>query len=110
MSFASDLLAVTKTTQGGIQAINGRTRVQGMYFLAGDTVGVINLHDGDDASAPLRMSIATSDDEASSDIFLPDAGILFKNGVFLDFDEAASVTLFFYGGAVVPDPTPPPPP
>lgn len=108
MSFASDLSAVTKTTSEGIQAINGRTRVQGMYFLASDTEGTINLHDGEDSQAPLLLSLATAGDDASTDIFLPDAGILFKHGVFLDFDEAVSVTLFFYGGAAAPDPLPPP--
>jgi hypothetical protein len=110
MSFASDLSAVTKDTAGGIQAISGRTRVQGIYYVASATAGSIKLYDGTANTDPLVVELATPDDEGANDILLPDAGILFKEGVFLDFDEATSVTLFFYGGAVAPDPPPPPPP
>jgi len=107
MSFASDLSAVTKDTSGGIQAINGRTRVQGIYYLAGSTGGSIKLYDGTANTDPLVVELATPDGDSAHDIFLPDAGILFKKGVYLDFDDATSVTMFFYGGAVAPDPPPP---
>jgi hypothetical protein len=107
MSFASDLSSVTKSIADGLQAINGRTRVQGIYYVAGATAGVIKLYDGDAATDPLIVELATPDDEGAHDIFLPDAGILFKEGVYLDFDEATSVTLFFYGGAAAADPPPP---
>jgi len=107
MSFASDLSAVTKSTTGGVQAINGRTRIQGVYYLSTDTTGTIDFYDGEDNQAKLVLSIATPGTEDAHDIFLPDAGILFKNGVYLEFDQASSVTLFFYGGAEAPDPPPP---
>jgi hypothetical protein len=99
MSFASDLSAVTKTTQDGVQAIEGRTRIQGMYYLAGNVEGTIKCYDGTDGNSDLVLEIATPATSDANDIFLPDAGILFKEGVYLDFDEAASVTIFFYGGA-----------
>jgi hypothetical protein len=37
----------------------------------------------------------------ATDILLPDQGILFDSGVFIDVSgvEVTSVTLFFYGGA-----------
>jgi hypothetical protein len=97
MSFASDIQAVTLDVSG--QAIEGRTRLGGVYFVAGSNSGEIVFHDGEDDQAPVRLKLASPGDDQSDNVIFPEAGILFPNGVYVDFDQAASVTLFFYGGA-----------
>jgi hypothetical protein len=47
------------------------------------------------------ITITTPAAAGAYDIILPDLGILFSNGVFIDVNDAqvTSVTLLFYGGA-----------
>ena len=99
MSFASDLQSVTRT--GDAQMINGRTRVQAIYFVSTGSAGSIRLYDGTDNSTDPEMLIASPASVGSTDLILPDAGLLFKQGVYMDLDNVTSVTLFFYGGAKV---------
>jgi hypothetical protein len=106
---SSNLSAVTKDASN--QAIAGRTRVAGIYYTCDTAASSFTLHNGDDAQAEALLTIKTPDAAGAADIILPDMGILFDKGVYVDFEDAEvlSVTLFFYGGASVPDPTPPPP-
>jgi len=99
MSFASDLQSVTRT--GDAQMINGRTRVQAVYFISTSSAGSIRLYDGTDNSTDPEMLIATPASIGATDLILPDAGLLFKTGVYMDLSNVTSVTLFFYGGAKV---------
>lgn len=99
MSFASDLQSVTRT--GDAQMINGRTRVQAIYYVCTDTAGYIRLYDGTDSTPDPETTIATPASAGAVDIILPDAGLLFKEGVYMDLSNVISVTLFFYGGAKV---------
>jgi hypothetical protein len=104
---SSNLSAVTKDASDG--AIAGRTRVAGIYYTCGDTASSFTLHNGEDAQAEALLTIKTPATEGATDIMLPDMGILFDKGVYIDFEDAEveSVTLFFYGGARIPDPPPP---
>ena len=99
MSFASDLQSVTRT--GDAQMINGRTRVQAIYYVSTASAGYLRLYDGTDATPDPEVTIATPASAGAVDIILPDAGILFKEGVYMDLSNVTSVTLFFYGGAKV---------
>ena len=99
MSFASDLQSVTRT--GDAQMINGRTRVQAIYYVSTASAGYIRLYDGTDATPDPEVTIATPASAGAVDIILPDAGLLFKEGVYMDLSNVTSVTLFFYGGAKV---------
>jgi hypothetical protein len=47
------------------------------------------------------LALTTAAVAGANDILLPDQGILFDSGVFIDVSgvEITSVTLFFYGGA-----------
>jgi hypothetical protein len=47
------------------------------------------------------VTINTPAAAGAYDIILPDMGVVFDSGVFIDFNnaEVTSVTLFFYGGA-----------
>ena len=99
MSFASDLQSVTRT--GDAQMINGRTRVQAIYYVSTNTAGSIRLYDGTDNTPDPEVVLATPASVGSVDLILPDAGLLFKEGVYMDLSNVTSVTLFFYGGAKV---------
>lgn len=99
MSFASDLQSVTRT--GDAQMINGRTRVQAIYYVSTNTAGTIRLYDGTDNTPDPEVLLATPASVGSVDLILPDAGLLFKEGVYMDLSNVTSVTLFFYGGAKV---------
>lgn len=99
MSFASDLQSVTRT--GDALMIEGRTRVQAIYYISTNTGGYIRLYDGTDSTPDPEVTIATPAAVGAIDLILPDAGLLFKTGVYMDLSNVSSVTLFFYGGAKV---------
>ena len=102
MSIASNIQAVTRTVSG--LAIAGRTRVNGVYFSQTDAATKIELYDGSESGA-LLLNLPLPAIDQSSDVMIPDMGILFPNGVYLDTD-ATAVTIFFEGGAGQPDPEP----
>ena len=99
MSFASDLQSVTRTADA--QMINGRTRVQAIYYVSTSSAGYIRLYDGTDSTPDPELTIASPASAGAVEIILPDAGLLFKQGVYMDLSNVTSVTLFFYGGARV---------
>jgi hypothetical protein len=99
MSFASDLQSVTRA--GDAQMINGRTRVQAIYFVSTGSAGYVRLYDGTDSSTDPVTTVASPASVGATDLILPDAGLLFKQGVYMDLNNVTSVTLYFYGGARV---------
>jgi hypothetical protein len=99
MSFASDLQSVTRA--GDAQMINGRTRVQAIYFVSTGSAGYVRLYDGTDSSTDPVTTVASPASVGATDLILPDAGLLFKRGVYMDLNNVTSVTLYFYGGARV---------
>jgi hypothetical protein len=96
---ASNIQAVTKTADA--HAIAGRTRVIGVYFTNTATASSFALKNGSTSSGTALMTINTPAAAGASDIIIPDMGILFDDGVFIDVNDAqvTSVTLLFYGGA-----------
>jgi hypothetical protein len=104
---ASNLSAVTKTASN--HAIAGRTRVAAIYYTCTDTASGFTLRNGSANTATALVTIATPAAKGATDLILPDMGVLFDQGVYVDLDDAnvESVTLFFYGGAEQPDPPPP---
>lgn len=97
----SNIQAVTET--GDAHAISGRTRVAGIYYTCLATASSFSLKNGSTVGAPALVTINTPASAGAYDIILPDMGILFSDGVFVDFGTAdvTSVTLMFYGGAAV---------
>jgi hypothetical protein len=79
--------------------IEGRTRVQAIYYVSTGSAGFIKLYDGTTSTSFPETTIATPAVVGAVDIILPDAGLLFKEGVYMDLSSVTSVTLFFYGGA-----------
>jgi len=98
MSF-SNLSSVTKTADAA--AISGRTRVVGIYFTNTATASSFSLKNGSTSSGTALVTINTPAAAGSSDIIVPDMGILFTDGVFIDVADVnvTSVTLLFEGGA-----------
>jgi hypothetical protein len=96
---ASNISAVTKTADA--HAIAGRTRVAGIYYTCSDTASSFTLKNGSTSGATALMTIYTPGAAGAYDIILPDMGIVFDSGVFIDVNnaEVESVTLLFYGGA-----------
>ena len=97
----SNIQTVTKTADA--QAISGRTRVAGLYYTCSGTASSFSLKNGSTSAGTALMTIITPASAGAYDLILPDVGILFTDGVFIDVNDAqvTSVTLMFYGGAAV---------
>ena len=95
----SNIQAVTKTVDA--HAIAGRTRVAGIYFTNTATAASFTLKNGSTSAGTALFTITTPAAAGATDLILPDMGILFDSGVFIDISsaEVTSVTLLFYGGA-----------
>jgi hypothetical protein len=98
MSF-SNIQSVTKTADAS--AVVGRTRVVGVYFTCTNTAASFVLKDGTTSAGTGKMTVTTPAAAGAYDIIIPDMGILFEDGVFIDVSsvEVTSVTLLFEGGA-----------
>jgi hypothetical protein len=100
MSIASNLQSVTKTADAA--AISGRTRINGIYYTCSDTASSFSLKNGATDAASAHIVINTPAAAGGYDIMIPDMGVLFSEGVYIDVADAnvLSVTLFFEGGAI----------
>ena len=96
---SSNISSVTKTADAA--AISGRTRVVGIYFTNTGSASSFTLKNGSTSGGTALVTITTPADAGSQNIRVPDMGILFDSGVFIDVAGAdvTSVTLFFEGGA-----------
>ncbi len=94
----SDIKSVTKTADGS--AVVGRCRLYGVYFTNTATGSSFTLKNGTTSGGTALMSITTPAAAGAQDLFIPDMGILFTDGIFIDVEDAqvTSVTLFFEGG------------
>ena len=103
MSFSSDVKAYTMPS-GTAQAtaITGRTRLQGLYYVHGNSAGAtLTFSDGSSAGATSRYTISSPGASAAEDLTIPDNGILFKEGIHLQNSNTAeitSVTFYYVGG------------
>ncbi len=98
MSFASDISSVSKTTTA--QAVNGRSRLAGLYFTHSATPATLTLRSGG-AGGTVLFTITSPAAIGSQDMIIPDNGILFPDGIHITFSSAeiTSATLLFVGGA-----------
>lgn len=96
---ASNIQSVTKTADAA--AISGRTRVRGIYYTCSATSSSFTLKNGATGTAVALVTVNTPAAAIASDIHVPEEGILFDSGVFIDVADAnvTSVTLMFEGGA-----------
>jgi hypothetical protein len=98
MSF-SNIKTVTKTADAS--AVLGRTRVVGVYYTCSSTAASFSLKDGTTTAGTAKLTLNTPAAAGGYDLIIPDMGILFETGVFIDVSsaEVTSVTLLFEGGA-----------
>jgi hypothetical protein len=98
MGFSSDVKVVTKTSDAS--AVVGRTRIQGLYFTNSGTGSSFVLKDGTTSAGTAVMAVYTPAAAGGQDIMIPNDGLLFQDGVYIDVADAnvTSVTLFYVGG------------
>lgn len=96
---SSNISSVTKTADAA--AISGRTRVVGIYYTCTDTGSSFSLKNGSTDTGTALVTINTPAAAGANDIIIPDMGVLFDSGVYIDVADGnvESVTLFFQGGA-----------
>jgi hypothetical protein len=98
MSF-SNIQSVRKTASAA--AVSGRTRLLGVYFTHTATSATITLKDGSTSGGTAKLTLTSPAAIGSQDLIIPDMGILFGSGIYIDLSSAeiTSVTLLFEGGA-----------
>ena len=96
---SSNISSVTKTADAA--AISGRTRVVGIIYTCTGTGSSFSLKNGSTSGGTALVTINTPASAGANDIIIPDMGVLFDSGVFIDVADVnvTSVTLFFQGGA-----------
>ena len=96
---SSNISSVTKTADAA--AISGLTRVVGIYYTCTGTGSSFSLKNGSTSGGTALVTINTPASAGANDIIIPDMGVLFDSGVFIDVADVnvTSVTLFFQGGA-----------
>ena len=94
----SNIKTVTKTADAS--AVVGRCRLYGIYFTNTATGSSFTLKDGTTSGGTALVTINTPAAAGAQDLFIPDAGVLFETGIFIDVNDVnvTSVTLFFEGG------------
>ena len=99
MSF-SNIKSVTKTADAS--AVVGRTRLLGVYFTHSATASSFSLKNGTTGAGAAQLVINTPAAAGSRNLTIPDMGLLFENGIFIDVADAEilSVSLLFEGGAL----------
>jgi|Laugrespbdmm15dd_1035085.scaffolds.fasta_scaffold70416_2 hypothetical protein len=95
MSFASNISATTKAATGN--AVDGRARLAGVYFVSTGTAGSITLRTGG-ASGPVLLQLASPAAALTTDLMIPDNGILFEDGVHVTLSGVSSLTVLHVGG------------
>jgi hypothetical protein len=96
---SSNIQTVTKAADAS--AVLGRCRLLGVYFTNTATGSSFSLKDGSTSGGTSKLTITTPAVAGAQDLMIPDAGILFENGIFIDVASVnvTSVTLLFEGGA-----------
>ena len=94
----NDVKAVTKKETG--QVIDGRTRLQGLYFVHGASAD-LTFSNGATATGTTLLEVTSPSAIGTVDIFIPQNGIVFADGIHMTNGNTAavtSVTLFYEGG------------
>lgn len=98
MSFASNIQAKTLTAAG--TAVNGRSRIAGIYYISTATADTIVFKDGGSGGSTV-LSVPSPAAAGAHDLLIPDGGILCATDVYVSFDntKVTSVVVLFVGGA-----------
>ena len=74
----------------------GRTRLQGFSFVSGGTAGIANLRNGGVTGTEVIQFRSIGTDNSSDDPFIPDEGVLFKDGCYVTFVVPQFDLMMFY--------------
>tara|TARA_R110000751_G_scaffold72237_1_gene146467 strand:+ start:52 stop:666 length:615 start_codon:yes stop_codon:yes gene_type:complete len=74
----------------------GRTRLRGFSFVSGGTAGKANLRNGSVTGTEVIQFRSIGTDNASEDPFIPDEGVLFKDGCYVTFIVPQFDLMMFY--------------
>ena len=89
----------TATTTGQGIVFAGRTRIRGIQAFSDNTAGNVNFKDGSQSGSSL-LSIYTGAADYDVEPYIPDDGILFANGAYVDMQATQvleGLTVFFDG-------------
>ena len=90
---------ITATTTGTGVVFAGRTRVRGMHIKPSGTAGLIDFKNTSSSGTKL-LEIGVHTDQTPVDPYIPDDGVLFDAGSFINLrstDLATSITVFYDG-------------
>ena len=90
---------ITATTTGTGVVTPGRTRVRGMHIVPSGTEGIIDFKNTSSSGTKL-LEIGVYSDQSPVDPYIPDDGILFSAGAFINLgttDLADNVSIFYDG-------------
>jgi len=99
MGYKSDVKASTRTSDGRFGlAVNatgdflGRVRIKSIQA-AGVASSTVKLYDGTSTSGELKLQVGFGVDGLS--MLIPEDGMVFENGVYLDLTATTSVTITY---------------
>lgn len=72
-----------------------RTRIKGMYIVAGASAGSVVITDGSGGDTLLTVNTPTAANAGSFYMLVPDQGILAENGLYGTVTNTASITVFY---------------
>ena len=90
---------ITATTTGTGVVFAGRTIVRGMHIVPSGTAGLIDFKNTSSSGTKL-LEIGVHTDQTPVDPYIPDDGVLFDAGSFINLgstDLATSITVFYDG-------------
>ena len=90
---------ITATTTGTGVVFAGRTRVRGMHIVPSGTAGLIDFKNTSSSGTKL-LEIGVHTDQTPVDPYIPDDGVLFSAGAFINLgstDLATNITVFYDG-------------
>ena len=90
---------ITATTTGTGVVFAGRTRIRGMHIKPSGTAGLIDFKNTSSSGTKL-LEIGVHTDQTPVDPYIPDDGVLFSAGAFINLgstDLATNITVFYDG-------------
>ena len=90
---------ITATTTGTGVVFAGRTRVRGMHIVPSGTAGLIDFKNTSSSGTKL-LEIGVHTDQTPVDPYIPDDGVLFDAGSFINLgstDLATNISVFYDG-------------
>jgi hypothetical protein len=92
-------IGFTATTTGTGPVFRGRTKIRGMHGFTDGVAGNTNFNDGSTTGTTL-YTVYTGAAEYDFEPYVPDNGVLFPNGAFVDMDSTQKfegLTVYFDG-------------